>query len=169
MASGEDSDPECQLQIHLQHIQTYPNRCSYLVSVGKLALGAPRLRDTSSGLSLNMIAALLYTPNEPHSYSYSVYIRPVESADPGISCSRRVPPDSVGWRSKQPVDCRLRRVLLIDYRTSGSALQKLVFPSRLSRIHIEAGHSSMMHMRTAAWSTHDSSRSIPQSHTCFYP
>ncbi|KAL4755594.1 uncharacterized protein BDW70DRAFT_165341 [Aspergillus foveolatus] len=41
-----------------------------------------------------MIAALLYTPNEPHSYSYSVYIRPVESADPVISCSRRVPPDS---------------------------------------------------------------------------
>ncbi|KAL4755867.1 uncharacterized protein BDW70DRAFT_145783 [Aspergillus foveolatus] len=116
-----------------------------------------------------MIAALLYTPNEPHSYSYSVYIRPVESADPGISFSRRAPPDLVDWRSKQPVDCRLCRDLLIDYRTSGSALQKLVLPSRLSRTHIEAGYSSMMHMRTAAWSSHDLSRSIPRSHTCFYP
>ncbi|KAL4958632.1 uncharacterized protein BDV14DRAFT_206474 [Aspergillus stella-maris] len=54
--------------------QTYYNGRSYPVSVGNLALGAPRLRDASSGLSLNMIASWLYTSGPIPSYSYSMHI-----------------------------------------------------------------------------------------------
>ncbi|KAL5333471.1 acid protease [Aspergillus crustosus] len=63
--------------------QTYPNGRSYPVSVGNLALGAPRLRDTSSGLSLNMIAAWLYTSQKTPSYAYSMHIGSVHPPIPG--------------------------------------------------------------------------------------
>ncbi|KAL4785901.1 putative aspartic-type endopeptidase [Aspergillus varians] len=63
--------------------QTYPNGRSYPVSVGNLALGAPRLRDTSSGLTLNMIAAWLYTSKKTPSYAYSMHIGSVNPPIPG--------------------------------------------------------------------------------------
>ncbi|KAL4795254.1 aspartic peptidase domain-containing protein [Aspergillus venezuelensis] len=63
--------------------QTYPNGRSYPVSVGNLALGAPQLRDASSGLSLNMIASWLYTSGQIPSYSYSMHIGSVNPPIPG--------------------------------------------------------------------------------------
>ncbi|KAL2809110.1 aspartic peptidase domain-containing protein [Aspergillus granulosus] len=65
--------------------QTYPNGRSYPVSVGYLALGAPWTRDTSSssGLTLNMMAAWLYTSNRIPSYSYALHIGSVHPPIPG--------------------------------------------------------------------------------------
>ncbi|KAL3446135.1 aspartic peptidase domain-containing protein [Aspergillus insuetus] len=63
--------------------QTYPNGRSYPVTVGNLALGGPRLRDTTSGLSLNMIASYLYTTSRIPSYSYGMHIGSVNPPIPG--------------------------------------------------------------------------------------
>ncbi|KAL4894582.1 aspartic peptidase domain-containing protein [Aspergillus ambiguus] len=69
-----------------QTYQTYPNGKGYPVPVGSLALGAPYLKDVVSGLTLNMIAAWLYTSggdNSIPSYSYGMHIGSVNPAIPG--------------------------------------------------------------------------------------
>ncbi|KAB8069873.1 aspartic peptidase domain-containing protein [Aspergillus leporis] len=69
-----------------QTYQTYPNGQAYPVPVGNLALGAPYLKNVVSGLSLNMIAAWLYTSggeNSIPSYSYGLHIGSVNPAIPG--------------------------------------------------------------------------------------
>ncbi|KAL2832910.1 aspartic peptidase domain-containing protein [Aspergillus cavernicola] len=81
---GETVIPNVSFTTIYDTYQTYPNGRSYPVSVGNLALGAPRLRQTSSGLSLNMIAAWLYISNQIPSYSYSMHIG---SVDPPIAGS----------------------------------------------------------------------------------
>ncbi|KAL4863609.1 aspartic peptidase domain-containing protein [Aspergillus spectabilis] len=80
---GETVVPNVSFTTIYDTYQTYPNGRSYPVSVGNLALGAPRLRHSSSGLSLNMIAAWLYTSNQIPSYSYSMHIGSVDPPIPG--------------------------------------------------------------------------------------
>ncbi|THC90173.1 hypothetical protein EYZ11_010368 [Aspergillus tanneri] len=69
-----------------QTYQTYPNGKAYPVPVGNLALGAPYLKNVVSGLTLNMIAAWLYSSgreNSIPSYSYGMHIGSVNPAIPG--------------------------------------------------------------------------------------
>ncbi|KAE8364932.1 aspartic peptidase domain-containing protein [Aspergillus caelatus] len=78
--------PNVSLTAVYQTYQTYPNGKDYPVPVGNLAIGGPRLKDMASGLSLNMIAAGLYTSegdNRIPSYSYGLHIGSVEPAIPG--------------------------------------------------------------------------------------
>ncbi|KAL4745513.1 aspartic peptidase domain-containing protein [Aspergillus terricola var. indicus] len=75
--------PNVSLTAIYDTYQTYPNGRSYPVSVGNLVLGAPRLRDTASGLNMNTLAAWLYTSHHTPSYSYSMHIGSVSPRIPG--------------------------------------------------------------------------------------
>ncbi|KKK15747.1 hypothetical protein AOCH_002805 [Aspergillus ochraceoroseus] len=66
-----------------QTYQTYPNGQDYPVSVGNLALGAPKLKDEVSNLTLNMIASSLYSSGDIPSYSYGMHIGSANAAIPG--------------------------------------------------------------------------------------
>ncbi|KAJ1708896.1 aspartic-type endopeptidase [Aspergillus flavus] len=78
--------PNVSFKTVYQTYQTYPNGKSYPVPVGNLALGGLQLKDVASGLSLNTIAAWLYTSGGDSSipsYSYGLHIGSVEPAIPG--------------------------------------------------------------------------------------
>lgn len=79
----EATIPNVSLTVIYDTCQTYPNGRSYPVSVGNLVLGAPRLRDTASGVNMNTLAAWLYTSNHIPSYSYSMHIGSVSPRIPG--------------------------------------------------------------------------------------
>ncbi|EAU31198.1 predicted protein [Aspergillus terreus NIH2624] len=88
--------------------QTYPNGKQYPVPVGTLALGAPYLKDTGSGLTLNMIAGWLYASgvdNAIPSYSYAMHIGSVDPAIPGsLVLGGYDKSRALGEVSAQPVD-----------------------------------------------------------------
>jgi hypothetical protein len=79
----EATIPNVSLTVIYDTYQTYPNGRSYPVSVGNLVLGAPRLRDTASGVNMNTLTAWLYTSNHIPSYSYSMHIGSVSPRIPG--------------------------------------------------------------------------------------
>ncbi|KAF7591686.1 hypothetical protein BBP40_001194 [Aspergillus hancockii] len=101
-----------------QTYQTYPNGRQYPVPVGSLALGAPSLKDVVSGLTLNMIAAWLYTSggeNSIPSYSYGMHIGSVNPAIPGSLVLGGYDKSRViGGVSSQPVSSGIWQIILKD-------------------------------------------------------